>query len=478
MDRVERLRGHLVPANPDDARLMRSACSGGEGAGSLAGKCAIVTGAASGIGRATALEMAARGAKVVCSDINEEDVQETAAEINDEHPGCAVAVRADVSSAKDTQALVQACKDAFGKVDVYFANAGILPKLVPIKDEDEEQFMRTMAVNTLSVFLAIKHAGEAMKEHGEGGSIVCTASIAAMRSDLTPLQYAASKGAVLAMIKSANDRLLLDNVRVNAVVPGGVMTPIVMGVAQGLEEQGLILQGYDMARFPPIDPSEIAAIVCFLASDDSKAIKGQAVIADGGSAFAWRLLGACLRLLAFACVCWVQREIERERRTVQLTLRHNFNRSVQLHGVAAIPGAEEEEEENLTLRLYFVDHLLFLYRVLARVHAEHALHDAERPQLLGHSVETRIVHLDAQQRLQSVPACAPRPGMPVHRASRARLGHPLAGALALHGRVHKEFGEHGGHGGAAVDEEHRLSARRGLRPPVLRLEAHELTTEE
>jgi len=238
--------------------------------GKLEGKYAIVTGAASGIGRATAIKFAHEGAKgVLCGDINIADAASTAAEINESYPGCAIALKVDVSCEKNTREMVDLCMEKFGGVDVYFSNAGVMPKYVEISDESEEAFMSTLRINTLSSFMAIKYGSEAMKKTGRGGSIICTASIAAMRSDLTPLQYTASKGAILAMVTSANDRLLLDNIRINALVPGGVMTPLYLSVAQGLQDQGLDMSHYDVKRYPPIDPEEIAEVVAFLASDVS-----------------------------------------------------------------------------------------------------------------------------------------------------------------------------------------------------------------
>jgi NAD(P)-dependent dehydrogenase (short-subunit alcohol dehydrogenase family) len=247
----------------------------------LEGKCCVVTGGGSGIGAAAALDFCRHGAKVVVADLNGEAASAVAREINEEMPGQCVSMRADVSSQADTVAMVDMCRRSFGAIHVFFANAGVLNKHVPIAEEPEEQFMRTLAVNTLSVFMAIKYAGQAIVQCG-GGSIICTASIAALRADLTPLQYTASKGAVLAMIKSANDRLMVDGVRVNAVVPGGVMTPLMLSVANNLEKEGLELAGYDYKRFPPVDPSAIANVVTFLASDLSSAVKGQAIKADGG----------------------------------------------------------------------------------------------------------------------------------------------------------------------------------------------------
>ena len=184
----------------------------------------------------------------------------------------------------DVKATVDICVQKFGRIDVYFANAGVLGRFVPISEETEESFMRSFAINTLGPFMAIKYASEAMKRTAGGGSIITTASIAAIRSDLTPLQYAASKGALLSLVISANDRLLMDNVRVNAVVPGGVLTGMAMGVAKDLDDQGLILPNFDPNRYIFIQPEQIASIVLFLASDESIPIKGQASVADGGMA--------------------------------------------------------------------------------------------------------------------------------------------------------------------------------------------------
>lgn len=247
----------------------------------LLGKCAVVTGGGNGIGAATAKFFALHGAKVIVADYDLEGATDVASEINDDFPGCALAVKVDVSSKEDNMRMIDLCVTTFGKIDILFANAGVMSPMVPIGEETEESFLRTLNVNTMGVFMGIKYASEAMKKSG-GGSIVCTASIAALRADLTPLQYAASKGAVLSLVTSANDRLNLDKVRVNAVLPGGVMTGIVMGVAQNLYQQGLKFDNYDYRRFPTIDPTEIAKTVMFLASDDSSQIKGHALVIDGG----------------------------------------------------------------------------------------------------------------------------------------------------------------------------------------------------
>jgi len=121
-----------------------------------------------------------------------------------------------------------------------------------------------------------------MEAQEEGGAIVCTASIAALRADVTPLEYAASKGAVISMVRSSADRLLGTGIRVNCVVPGGVVTSITTQVAMEMDARGQSLKGYDMEAFPPADPTAVAKVVRFLACEDSEFVNGQAIVADGG----------------------------------------------------------------------------------------------------------------------------------------------------------------------------------------------------
>ncbi|KAH9258451.1 hypothetical protein BASA82_000499 [Batrachochytrium salamandrivorans] len=254
--------------------------------GRIEGKACVVTGAGGGIGSATARRFIKEGASgVICADINFAAAEETAKSINEEFPGNrAVALHCDVSKKADVIKSVELCEGKFGKIDVYFANAGVLGKYIPISDETEESFLRTLNINTMGAFMAIKYASEAMKRHGQGGSIIVTSSIASLRADITPLQYAASKGSLLSMVVAANDRLLSDRIRVNAILPGGVMTDMAMGVARDLHEQGLEMAGYDIDRFPFFETDQMAGIVLFLASSESEPIKGQFIIADGGMA--------------------------------------------------------------------------------------------------------------------------------------------------------------------------------------------------
>lgn len=245
----------------------------------LEGKIAIITGAGSGIGKATAILFATEGAAVVCADISEEPAKETSEEIC-KAGGRSVALRADVRKEEDSVQMVNAALDNFGQLDVFFANAGVLPKSVPIAEETGESFTNTLAVNTLGPFYAIKHASAAMKTNGRGGSIIVTSSIGAIRAEHTPLQYGSSKAALLSLVQAANERLLDDGVRVNGIAPGGVFTPMVERVAKELYDAGVSIN--IESKYMPNPPEEIAQIVLFLASDESKAVKGHTLVCDGG----------------------------------------------------------------------------------------------------------------------------------------------------------------------------------------------------
>ena len=244
----------------------------------------VVTGAGSGIGLATAMLFAENGAKaVVCVDIDEQAAKEVASEIRETYEGCdARGVRADVSSESDSKRVVDMCKERYGRLDVYYANAGVLGKQKDLQDATVRDFQRHLNVNLIGPFLAIKYASEIMSRQDDGGSIICTASIAAIRADVTPLGYSCSKAGVVALVRSAQDMLVTKNIRVNAVMPGGVMTAMSGEVAQRVAKDGMRVVGYDMNRFPPADPSEIAQVALFLASPESSFVKGQTIVADGG----------------------------------------------------------------------------------------------------------------------------------------------------------------------------------------------------
>ena len=242
--------------------------------GRLQGKVAIITGAGSGIGKATALLFAREGAKVVCADIK--DADQTAGEIGDN----ALAVTADVSKSADVQAMVKAATSRFGRLDVIFNNAGIEGEQAPTADASEENFDRVIAINLKGVFLGMKYAIPAMLENG-GGSIINNASVAGLVGFPNIPAYCASKGGVVQLSKTAALEYATQGIRVNAICPGVIWTPMVERFTGGTEEA--------RAQFAAIEPvgrmgtaDEVAAMALFLASDESSFVTGAAMPVDGG----------------------------------------------------------------------------------------------------------------------------------------------------------------------------------------------------
>ncbi|ONH30885.1 SDR family NAD(P)-dependent oxidoreductase [Pseudofrankia asymbiotica] len=240
--------------------------------GRLNGKVAIVTGAGSGIGKASALLFAAEGAKVVCADLNGSE-KDTAAEIG----ASAVAVQVDVAVAADVRNMVETAEREFGRLDVLFNNAGVSGPSAPIHELDEEILDRLLAVNIKGVFLGIKYAVPVMLKTG-GGSIVNTASNAGMVGWKGKGGYSAAKGGVVLLTRSAALDYAKSGIRVNAVCPG--MTWTGMAAAQASEPPEDIKVPNPMARFGR--PAELAAAALFLASDESSFMTGVAMPVDGG----------------------------------------------------------------------------------------------------------------------------------------------------------------------------------------------------
>ncbi|QCK85951.1 SDR family oxidoreductase [Phreatobacter aquaticus] len=249
--------------------------------GRLQGKRAIITGAGSGIGRATARLFAAEGASVLVVDRNAEGVEATAAEINAKG-GKAIAVAADAGSEADVTAFIDKAVKAFGGLDVLYANAGISGGWTPLLEQTAEMWQEILRINLIGPFLAIKHAAPIMTKQGSG-SIICTASVAGLRANAGGSPYSASKAGVISLVQTSANAFYGTGVRVNAVCPGlietGMTAPIFEG-ARARGNEGKIGQLNPLKRGG--QPEEIAAVVAFLASDEASYVNGQAVPVDGG----------------------------------------------------------------------------------------------------------------------------------------------------------------------------------------------------
>ncbi|MFI6741746.1 SDR family NAD(P)-dependent oxidoreductase [Nonomuraea sp. NPDC050451] len=247
----------------------------------LDGKVAIVTGGASGIGRATALLFARQGARVVVADIDAAGADATVAQIVAEAgDATAVAVQADVSDPEDCRRVVGAAVETFGGLHVLFNNAGIIRRTTAL-DLDVEEWDRVMAVNVRSVFLMCKHAIPAMTE---GGSIVNTGSGWGLKGGGNAISYCASKAAVVNMTRALAIDHAKAGIRVNSVNPGDTDTPMLRDEARQLGEDWAAFQS-DAADRPmgrAGTPDEIAQAVLFLAGDAASYITGSALVVDGG----------------------------------------------------------------------------------------------------------------------------------------------------------------------------------------------------
>ena len=247
--------------------------------GRLDNKIALVTGAGSGIGRATALVFAREGAKVVVADIVVEGGQETVQQI-EAVGGEAIFVKADVSQAADVEALVAKTVETYGRLDCAFNNAGIEGGVKPTIDCTEEEFDRTIAVNLTGVWLCMKYELQQMLSQG-GGAIVNTASVAGLVGFPGLPDYVASKHGVVGLTKTAALEYAKSGIRVNAVCPGVIQTPMVERGAQlspGFDELAVSME--PVGRFG--QPSEIGEAVVWLCSDAASFVTGHPMVVDGG----------------------------------------------------------------------------------------------------------------------------------------------------------------------------------------------------
>ncbi len=249
--------------------------------GRLQGKRTIVTGAGSGIGRASALLFAREGASVLAVDRSADALAQTVKLVG-EAGGQAIAMTADAGDEAAVQAMVERAFGELGGLDAMFANAGISGGDVPLAEQSVALWQEVLRVNLIGPFLAVKHAGARMVAQGHG-AIVCTASVAALRSNAGGAPYSASKAGVISLVLTAANSFWGSGVRVNAVCPGLIetgMTKPMFDMARARGSGDKLGQLNPMSRYG--EPHEIAAMAAFLLSDDASYVNGQAIAVDGG----------------------------------------------------------------------------------------------------------------------------------------------------------------------------------------------------
>jgi NAD(P)-dependent dehydrogenase (short-subunit alcohol dehydrogenase family) len=249
-------------------------------AGRLAGKVAIITGGGNGIGRATALRFLDEGARVVVADLNAANGEETLAlAARAGHRAEVRFARTDVAEEAQVAAMVDRAAADFGRIDCIFNNAGVAGAFGPITHVAVDDWDYTFAVLVRGVFLGIKHAARVMKAQGSGGAIVNTASIAGLSGGDGPQAYSAAKAAVINLTRAVAVELAPQRIRVNAICPGAILTPLLHrgspdAIAPVLER----LQPWPAAG----QPEDVAAAALYLASDDARFVTGAALVVDGG----------------------------------------------------------------------------------------------------------------------------------------------------------------------------------------------------
>jgi NAD(P)-dependent dehydrogenase (short-subunit alcohol dehydrogenase family) len=248
--------------------------------GRLEGKSVIITGAGSGIGRAASLLFTKEGAKLIAVD-RAEGVNETVAQVK-KAGGTAQAVQADAGSEKDVIAYIDKALSAYGKLDAIWANAGISGGLVPLADQTVEHWQEILRINLIGPFLAVKHVMPHLIRQ-KSGAIVCTASVAGLKSGASGHPYAASKAGVISLVQTTAYSLSGTGVRINAVCPGLIETGMTKPVFDRAKERGT---SDKIGQLNPLkragQPHEIAAMGLFLASDEASYVNGQAFPVDGG----------------------------------------------------------------------------------------------------------------------------------------------------------------------------------------------------
>jgi NAD(P)-dependent dehydrogenase (short-subunit alcohol dehydrogenase family) len=241
----------------------------------LDSKVVIVTGAASGIGRASAILFSQNGAKVIVADIDEKGGFET---VNKAKPDSTIFVKTDVSRSKDTQNCVRAAVEKFGRLDGLFSNAGINPTGT-VEDTDEELWDRILSINLKGMYLMCKASIPEMRKAG-GGSIVCTASVDGILAIYNEAAYIASKGGIIALTRSIALDFAKDHIRANCILPGAIRTPLLEKFLAENPSVGDQAKGHAMNRIG--EPEEVASVAMYLLSNSSSFVTGATIPVDGG----------------------------------------------------------------------------------------------------------------------------------------------------------------------------------------------------
>lgn len=250
-----------------------------EPAGTLTGRGVLVIGATTGIGRATVLACAARGARVCFAGLGAEEGNAVAAEAKGLGAADVAFMEIDVRREAEIRAVIDLASSRFGRIEIAINNAGVETRLGPIQDASDDEFEHIMGVNVRGTWLALKHEIRHMLQHG-GGSIVNTASTAGVTGIAGVALYTASKHAIVGLTRAAALELASSKIRVNAVAPGPVRTGLLSRMLDGKLSIEQIAARVPMARVS--EPPEIAEVILWLASDAASYVTGHILLADGG----------------------------------------------------------------------------------------------------------------------------------------------------------------------------------------------------